>query len=370
MAVGLPLKVTYADGDVYSASDVNDTNGTVNLFTSSTLSLAAGKNPIINGGADVWARGTSVSVAALAAPAYTADRLMASPNTNNALTISRQATSDTTNLPSIQYCLRFQRNSGQTGTGQVNLSQSIETTNSIPFAGKTVTFSFYARKGANYSANSNTLGVQLFTGTGTDQNIATTGFTGFATPINSSATLTATWQRFTFTGTLAATTTQIAPYFIFTPTGTAGANDYFEITGLQLELGSVATTFSRAGGTIQGELAACQRYYFRATASATFQPISLGSSASTTATYSNVQSPVTMRSTISSIDYGGTLSVFKFTSGGYHNTGTFSLGATLLGNSGAQIAYTHGSAVFTAGDTTMITSYTSTTAYIGMSAEL
>jgi hypothetical protein len=32
MAVGFPLKVTYANGDVYSASDVNDTNGTVNLI--------------------------------------------------------------------------------------------------------------------------------------------------------------------------------------------------------------------------------------------------------------------------------------------------------------------------------------------------
>ena len=30
---------------------------------------------------------------------------------------------------------------------------------------------------------------------------------------------------------------------------------------MQVELGSVATTFSRAGGTIQGELAACMRYY-------------------------------------------------------------------------------------------------------------
>jgi hypothetical protein len=32
MAVGLPLKTTYANGDVYSASDVNDTNGTINLI--------------------------------------------------------------------------------------------------------------------------------------------------------------------------------------------------------------------------------------------------------------------------------------------------------------------------------------------------
>ena len=32
MAVGFPLKTTYANGDVYSASNVNDTNGTVNLI--------------------------------------------------------------------------------------------------------------------------------------------------------------------------------------------------------------------------------------------------------------------------------------------------------------------------------------------------
>lgn len=32
MAVGFPTKVTYANGDVFSASDLNDTNGTINLI--------------------------------------------------------------------------------------------------------------------------------------------------------------------------------------------------------------------------------------------------------------------------------------------------------------------------------------------------
>ena len=364
MAVGFPTKVSYANGDVFSASDINDTNGTINLLTSSTLSVAAGKNGVINGGMDIWQRGTANVTTAYA---YTADRWQ-----RNAVThygVSRQTTSDTTNLPSIQYCARVQRTAASASTTIVELAQSFESVNTTPFLGKVVTISFYARRGANYSSASNALTCSIYTGTGTDQSVLA-AYSGTVIPVTGTATLTTTWQRFSFTGTIGSTATELAVYFAYTPTGTAGANDYFEITGVQLELGSVPTTFSRAGGTIQGELAACQRYYFRATASATFQPISLGSSASTTATYSNVQSPVTMRSTISSIDYGGTLSVFKFTSGGYHNTGTFSLGATLLGNSGAQIAYTHGSAVFTAGDTTMITSYTSSTAYIGMSAEL
>ncbi len=54
MATGWPMKTTYANGDVYSASDVNDTNGTINLLQTSTLSRAGGKNVIINGGMDIW----------------------------------------------------------------------------------------------------------------------------------------------------------------------------------------------------------------------------------------------------------------------------------------------------------------------------
>jgi hypothetical protein len=49
MAVGFPTKVTYADGDVYSAGDVNDTNGTLNLINptakGSIVSASAADTP-------------------------------------------------------------------------------------------------------------------------------------------------------------------------------------------------------------------------------------------------------------------------------------------------------------------------------------
>jgi hypothetical protein len=42
----------------------------------------------------------------------------------------------------------------------------------------------------------------------------------------------------------------------------AATNNYFQITGVQWEIGNVATDFQLSAGTIQGELAACQRYYY------------------------------------------------------------------------------------------------------------
>jgi hypothetical protein len=209
----------------------------------------------INGGQDIWQRGTSISTSV--SQNYASDRWQS--YTNNAGltgTTSRQSSG----LTSIQYCARVQRTAGNTNANTLIFNSSLESANSYQYAGQTVTLSFYARAGANYSSASNALAFYLFSGTGTDQNI-NSGFTGQSTLINTTATLTTTWQRFTATVAVGSTATQLAMWFQYTATGTAGANDYFEITGIQLEVGSVATAFRRAGGTIQGELAACQRYY-------------------------------------------------------------------------------------------------------------
>jgi len=284
---------------------VADSSATTGLRYSATPSAS---NPVLNSAMQVWQRGTSVSIAAstgAGSTTFSADRFQTGTGANQAITISRQATGDTTNLPFIQYALRYQRNSGQTGTGALNLAQNFESVNSIPFAGKVVTLSFYARAGANYSAASSALGVILYSATSTDGNVLTGGFTGAATPISSSATLTTTWQRFTFTSTaIASTTTQLAPVFAFTPVGTASTNDYYEVTGVQIDVGSVALPFRTYAANIQGELAACQRYYVRFGGSSVYETLATGIGQNTlTSVVANVFLPVQMRVAPTSVEY-------------------------------------------------------------------
>ena len=268
-------------------------------------------NPFTNSAFDIWQRGTSFTAGNYI---YTADRWTFQRQAGSTGgTISRQTTSDTTNLPNIQYCARVQRDSGNTSTSFLQLINSMETVNCIPFAGKTVTFSFYARAGANYSATSNLLTATLETGTGTDQNRASVSYTGSNTSITSNVTLTTTWQRFTLSGTIPTTATEFCAFFRFTPTGTAGANDYFEITGVSIDLGSstAATlpTFSRNSESIQGELAACQRYYFRTSSSSTYSLHSWAMGTATTQVQTSLSLPVQMR-TLGSVDFSN-IGIFR-----------------------------------------------------------
>jgi hypothetical protein len=263
----------------------------------------AGKNGVLNSQFNVWQRGTSISGAG--GGAYSADRWLL--YAGGQATVSRQATGDTTNLPFIQYCARVQRNNASTDVSTIPLTQSFETVNSIQYAGKTVTFSYYARRGANYSSTSNLLYSYLYTGTGTDQNIST-GYTGQANPIAGTATLTTTWQRFTFSATLATTATELGLSFSYGPTGTAGAADYFEITGVQLEIAGSASAYSPNTSTYALELAACQRYYYRAIGdgSNAYQNLGpQGNASGTGACQFPITLPVIMRKIPSAVDYLG-----------------------------------------------------------------
>jgi hypothetical protein len=283
-----------------------------------------------------------------------------------ARTISRQLTGDTTNLPFIQYCARVQRNSGSTNTTNTDIGSPVETNNAVPYAGKAITFSFYARAGANFSSASSILRAAVFTGTGTDQN-PFVAYAGQATPIDFNVTLTTTWQRFQSTVTLGSTVTEFTPYFAYTPVGTAGANDYFEVTGVQIEVGSIATQFSRAGATIQGELAACQRYYFRQTAESNYASLAaFGSAGSTTVAYIPFKMPTTMRVKPTVLEYANIN--LDDTATGYA-TGTWAIISNTTTNV-AYLTYTHGSAALTQFRPYQISANNNSAAYIGVSAEL
>jgi hypothetical protein len=242
--------------------------------------------------------------------------------------------------------------------------QGMETMNSIPYAGKTVTLSFYARAGANYSPTSNYFSFLIYTGTGTDQ--FPTSYTGGATAANTSVTLTTTWVRYTVTGTIATTATEIGLYAYWSTTGTAGTNDYVEITGVQLEVGSTATPFQTASGTLGGELALCQRYYYRMAATVVYSPYCLGISGGTTSAGFPVNLPVTMRTTPTTLDYN-LLAIQENTAGGVIAVTSATLTNTTpwCGQIVANVA-----SGLTQYRPEMLLANNSTSSYLGYSAEL
>jgi hypothetical protein len=320
------------------------------------------ENAVINGAFDIWQRGTSFVPASYN---YGPDRFSMYRLATGS-TISRQSSG----LTGFNYAARVQRDSGNTSTVEIQLMTTLETADCLRFAGQTMTISFYARAGANYSAGSSNLGVRVFTGTGTDQPLQS--FTGFATALNSSAALTTSWARYSYTITLGSSITEFGLNFNFIPVGTAGAADYFDVTGVQIELGSVATTFKRAsGGTIQGELAACQRYYYRQSANATnsYQRFSTYTPASSsTQVFCLIPTPVTMRTTPSSIDSTTSGMSLGDAAGGFINVTSIAIDTTSAQNL-CTVTATVASGLTTYRPYALVAAGSSTP-YLGLSAEL
>lgn len=308
----IPASIVDAKGDIVIATGDNvparlpiGTDGAV-LMANSNVSAGmswvnafdlAGKNKLINGAFDIWQRGTSFTSDAV----YTADRWISSMQTGQA-TVS-QATSS---LPTgFKNAIKIQRNASSSSTSLISISQSLETLNSIPLQGKTVVLSFWAKKGASFSDAAGQIFVRMYSGTGTDQNAASYGaWTGYTEWHNASAvTPTTSWVRYSVTGTVPSTATQVGIRLGFGPTGTAGSDDSFHIAGVQLELGSVATPFSQAGSGYGGELALCQRYYQRKTVNTNYARFGSGQTVSTTNTYSIINLNVPLRTAPTALEY-------------------------------------------------------------------
>ena len=253
MAVGWPTKVSYVDGDVFSASDINDTNGTLNLAAGAQW--AAGKNKIINGDMRVSQRGTTFSNPANFA--YLLDRYAIYYDGTGATRTITQQTFTPGTAPATPYeganFFRYAQTVAGSGNTVNLIYQRIEDVRTL--AGTSAVLSVWLKAD---SARTVTATARQYFGSGGSGDV-NTGFTG-------SASVTTSWQRFTFTismpsisgktiGTSSALEIQLA-----LPSGTTPTID---IWGLQLEQGSTATAFQTATGSIQGELAACQRYYWQ-----------------------------------------------------------------------------------------------------------
>jgi hypothetical protein len=226
---------------------------------------------------------------------YSVDRMWGFSGASTAATYSQISS---TGLAGFPFAIRCQRTAGNTGTNGVFMGQIIESNNLQDLQGQSVTVSFWARAGANYSATGSTLYVTIRTGTVADQGLNTLispGWTGASTQ-QQTVTLTTSWQYFTKTYTISATAQEITAFFEAYPTGTAGANDYYDITGFQLEKGSTATSFDyRPYGT---ELQLCQRYLFRPSPNGTsFAFLAQGAFANATGGFAFFPFPTQMRTT-------------------------------------------------------------------------
>jgi hypothetical protein len=242
-------------------------------------------NAIINGAFDIWQRGTSFSSGSNAVT-YTADRWAV---INGAAPTGDYSVSQQTFTPGEapvagyegRFFLRYVCTTAG-GSFFQGMVQKIEDVRS--FAGETVTLSFWAKADA-----SRTITPRL------SQDFGSGGST--AVSIDGAViNVTTSWVRYTRTYNLASisgktigTNSSIELFLL-----ASDAAQTIDIWGVQLEAGPVATPFRRNANSLQGELAACQRYFYQHVAG-NDKAISLGSQLNATTAIAYIDFPVTMR---------------------------------------------------------------------------
>ena len=305
--------------------------------------FSSGKNLAYNSNFDIWQRGTSFT-----ATGYTADRWYTF--VGGTATVSQE----TSIVPTgSTYSAKILTGAA---SSYAQLYQAFEAQDVNDWCGQTITFSASVRALASFSGSAN---ITIYTNT--TANTMTGGTwtlagTGTVTPSTSA------FSRVSVSYAVPAGTKGIKVELNFTSAQASGTGLYWAQT--QLEIGSVATTYSRGSATLQGELAACQRYYQRVTGTTANQEYATGIAYSTTAG-TNFVFPhrVTMRIGPSAIDYSN-IRLFD-------GVTTVNTTAITLTYGGADVSYLD--AAVTSGLTqyrpyTLLGSSSST--YLGFSAEL
>lgn len=325
--------------------------------------FAAGKNAIINGAFNVWQRGTSISLTN-GVEVYTADRFAAKCSFTAGTSTVTQQTFTPGTAPVAGYESQYfaRLTCGSTSTYGY-FTQKIEDVRT--FAGNTITISLWAK--ASAAVTLSVTPVQNFG-------------SGGSSPVNGStgtATLTTSWVRYSFTQTLASisgktvgTNSFVQIYAEFSNNMNAATID---IWGVQVEASNTATAFQTATGTLQGELAACQRYYYRTKATESYSDFGSGYNPTTVVGSFMVPFPVTMRTAPTALEQTGTATDYNIlhSSGGAaartvcNGVPTFSVSTPTM----ARVQFPVASGL-TSGQGAVGGSNNNTTAYLGWSAEL
>jgi hypothetical protein len=235
---------------------------------------AGRRNLVMNGGFDVWQRGTTVTPASNTYQNFTADRWSAY--------FGGTYTQEQTTLPNGDYVDYFKGVLGTTGGNRININNFIENGNRI-ISGKYVTISFWLKA----SVIDSQVNVKIQTTNGST-------FSSYTAIANKYIETSLDWKKYEITLKCNNDIANIGarPHALLEIDGVDGSwanGTSFEIAQVQLELGRVATPFEhRSYGE---ELALCQRYYHTLRSGI----FGVGTTTGTVAfTYS---SPVTMRAT-------------------------------------------------------------------------
>jgi hypothetical protein len=372
MGTMTPKTLVDAKGDLIAAT-ANDTparlavgaNGETLVADSSTSTglryqsnFSAGKNKIINGAFDIWQRGTSFTPATAGTGSYTADRMWVYWDGTGTTTFSRQSFTAGTAPVSGYESSFFLRSAMSSGASFLGIAQKIEDVRT--FAGQTVTISFWAK--ATSSLTITPLIRQDF-GSGGSTLVDT-----YATP----QTLTSSWVRYSTTvavpsisGKTIGTSSFLQVYPIVYTSGTIASNTV-DVWGIQVEAANTATSFQTATGTIQGELAACQRYYWRSNAAGAFSVLGMGATWASTASNNQIALPVEMRVYPTSVDFS-TLRILDIT-----GSAAYAVSAVALSGNATRTLPSVDCTISgaTANRVTNLQTNNSSAGYIGFSAEL
>ena len=329
--------------------------------------FAAGKNAIINGDFRINQRSLT-STTTDGAYGFDRWRMYASSGGTYSAQTFTPGTAPVTGYEAVNFARIV--TTGQSGAGiYTSLDQPIE--DARKFAGQTVTISFWAK------AASGTPKVSLEL----NQNFGSGG-SGTVSVNAGTVTISTSWARYTATvaipsisGATIGTGSNLN-LVLWVSAGTNYASrtnsigiqsNTFDFWGVQLEAGSVATPFQTATGTLQGELAACQRYYQRFQSDSTYNSLSIGSAKSTTQVLFQMYYP-SLRTIPTVLDYGGTMAVTDNVSVS-PTLSTLAFSPDAAGRTSSLLVATVASGL-TQYRTYNLVSVGTSTAYIGIGAEL